>query len=80
LRTFDAKPAYLRGELAGDEAEATELLAVLEDREKHVTHMAEAPIHELPDQFTVLATREIKAGEPVGADAVTVMPPKSQSA
>lgn len=31
-----------------------------------LSHLADAPIHELPDQFTVLATREIKAGKAVG--------------
>jgi len=42
--------------------------------ERHVAHLAEAPMHELPNQFTVMAARPIKAGELVGMDATTLFP------
>jgi uncharacterized protein (UPF0332 family) len=65
---------YLTTELAGDKEEAAELLAVLDDMEQHVTHLAEAPMSELPDGFTVMATRELKAGELVSAEEMTIFP------
>jgi hypothetical protein len=63
---------YLKSALSWDVAEATELLSVLEDMECHVAHLAEAPMHELPNRFTVLAARSIKAGELVEPDATTL--------
>jgi hypothetical protein len=65
---------YLTTELEADEGEANEILGVLQDMERHVSHLAEAPMHELPNGFSVLATRELKAGELLGAEAMTVFP------
>lgn len=65
---------YLTTDLEADEDEANGILAVLRDMERHVSHLAEAPVHELPSGFSVLATRELKAGELLGADAMTVFP------
>jgi HEPN domain len=67
---------YIDNELEGDEAEAAELLATLDEMERHVSHLAEAPMEELKDGFTVLATRELKAGELLGADEMTIFPAK----
>jgi hypothetical protein len=69
---------YLENELEGDEAEATELLTTLEDMERHVAHLAEAPMEDLRDEFTVLATRELKAGELLDKDAMTLFPAKEK--
>lgn len=67
---------YLTTELEADEDEANEILGVLQDMERHVSHLAEAPMHELPGGFSVLATRDLKAGELLGPDAMTVFPGK----
>jgi hypothetical protein len=69
---------YLEGELEGDEAEAAGLLATLDDMERHVAHLAEAPMEDLKGEFTVLATRELKAGELLGKDAMTLLPVKEK--
>lgn len=76
LAALRRQARYLTAELDGDEAEAIELIAVLDDMEKHVAHLVKAPMHELPDQFTVMAARQIKAGELVGPDATTLFPSK----
>ncbi len=70
---------YLTTQLEGDEVEATRLLKVLEQMERHVSHLVEAPMHELPGGFSVLATRELKAGELLGPDAMTVFPGKGKA-
>jgi uncharacterized protein (UPF0332 family) len=65
---------YGREGLMGDEEEAKTLLAVLTEMEEHVAHLAEAPLHEMPDQFTVIAARNVKPGEVVEASATSIFP------
>jgi uncharacterized protein (UPF0332 family) len=77
LALLRRRARYLENDLECNPAEVTELLAVLHDMERHVSHLAEAPIHELPDRFTVMAARELKAGELVGPDATSIFPTKS---
>lgn len=59
-----------------DEEEARSLLAVLVEMEKHVARLAEGPLHEMPDQFTVVAARNLKPGELVEAEATSIFPVK----
>jgi len=74
LAKLRRRARYLSSDLDCDAAEGAELLSVLDDMEQHVAHLAEAPMHELPDRFTVIASRKIKAGELVGMDAITLLP------
>lgn len=74
LAAIRRRARYMENELDCDQAEATELLSVLDSMEQHVAHLAEAPMHELPNRFTVMAARPIKAGELVGMDATTLFP------
>jgi uncharacterized protein (UPF0332 family) len=74
LAKLRRKARYLSSDLDCDVSDAEKLLSVLDDMERHVTHLAEAPMHELPNRFTVLASRQISAGELIGMDATTLFP------
>jgi uncharacterized protein (UPF0332 family) len=74
LAKLRRRARYLLSDLDCDAAEAADLLSVLDDMEQHVAHLAEAPMHDLPNRFTVIASRKLKAGELVGMDATTLFP------
>jgi hypothetical protein len=76
LRRFRSDARYLKGELQVEVSEMEGLLATLGALELHAQHLVEAPLHELPPKYTVIATRELKAGELIGPDASTIFPPR----
>jgi hypothetical protein len=39
-----------------------------------LNRLAEGPMHELPDRFKVIATRELQPGELIDRDATTIFP------
>jgi hypothetical protein len=80
LAALRRRARYLENDLDCDQEEPSELLSVLGDMERHVAHLAEAPMHELPSRFTIMAARELKAGELVGPDATTLFPAKASRA
>lgn len=78
LKELRRQARYGETDMGSRRTEAEEMLGVLDEMEKHVTRLAEAPMHELPDGFQVIATRELKAGELVSPDAMTIFPSRSQ--
>jgi hypothetical protein len=71
---------YLEGVLTEDLSLIEGLLQTLDDMERHVSHLAEAPLHELPEKFNVIAARPIQAGELVGPDATMLFPAPTKRA
>lgn len=76
LRRLRSKARYLQGGQLPEESQVEEILETLAAMEQQASHLVEAPLHELPKKYTVVATRELKAGELIGPDASTLFPPK----
>jgi len=77
LTALRPKARYLERSLDLDDDEVRQLLDLLGEMERHVAHLAEAPLHELPGRYNLIAARPLKAGELVGADASTLFPNNS---
>jgi uncharacterized protein (UPF0332 family) len=76
LRWLRSDARYLKRDRLPEVSEIEKLLKTLEAMERHAAHLVEAPLHDLPTKYTVIATQQLRAGQLVGPGASTIFPPK----